>query len=664
MEESMSSNVRSAVVLAILQRTAPHLKAQVERNRDKALERNDVYLEERWGSNLRAGEEVTVNISANRTETMLPPTSLSFPPSRRELEAIGLTHYSPVTPINITRFDLELKNHPNRPLIEWALRGLKYGVRTGFTGTRDGYEMSNLKSATTNPEPLRDNIKRELEFGRLIGPLSKAPMGAKVSPVGTVPKRNSEKFRTINHLSLPLRTSVNDGQHEDRLFTEYDQIGVTLNWIRYYGKGCYVTGGDVEDAFRTIPVHPADILLQYMQMDGSYYGDKNLVFGMRSSPIIFNTYAGLMGWVCIKNYGLKCWNNYLDDYINVAIDLETSQKNYLLFQMVYREIGWPLKPAKLVPPTTKFTHLGHHIDTKEMTITYPQDRRDELIKTLNHWIASDTKQLHYWWKLQGWLIWCCYTNPHIRPFIQPLYEKTAGKTHRISKIRITQKIRNAFRTVIYMLKNSNGVHLFQPAKWGPDWTNSHVFVDATPSQIGAWLPELNIHIYEKLAKPLPIAQAEACAALTALTYITKHSSVNSNRLVIYSDNMGVTEAMHAGRAPNSEINDYICMIAQSCFTSKLEVRCFYIPTEENCEADRLSRDDIVGFHSLQPNSKRIRFSPQIPLHTDVSPNEPTKPTSTHTASPGGIPARKPHTNTHPSEIQRRGPKIRRILPSA
>lgn len=549
---------------------------------------------------------------------MLPPTPLSFPASRHEVEAIGLSSYTAITPINLAEFERELAHHPNRPLVQWAVNGLKYGVRTGYTGDRNGYVIPNLKSAATNPGPLRENIARELAANRLIGPLSSPPINAKVSAIGCVPKRNSEKFRTINHLSKPLNHSVNDGQQGETLFTEYDQIGVTLDWIRSYGKGCYVTGGDVEDAFRTVPVHPADIPLQYIQMDNAYYADKNLVFGMRASPIIFNTYAGLMGWICIRNYGMACWNNYLDDYVNVSRNLITSQKNYELFQSVYRRLGWPLKPSKLVPPTTEFTHLGHYIDTVAMTITYPQDRRDDLITALHEWIRSESRPLKNWWSLQGWLIWCCYTNPHIRPFIQPLYEKTAGKTQRYASIRINQKVRASLSYIIHMVQNSSGVHIFQPAAWGADWTNSHVFVDATPSQIGAWFPELNIYIYEKLATTLPIALAEACAALTAITYITQHSVVNENRLIIYSDNMGVTEAIHAGRAQNPQMNDYMCLLAKICFKQKLDIRCFYIPTEKNWEADVLSRNDISGFHSRHPHHRRIRFAPITPPTIDAT----------------------------------------------
>jgi len=196
-----------------------------------------VYRKEKWGFALRAGEEViTANTSANRTEFMSPPTPISTLASPAQLNAIGLKSYHPHTPVDITLFEQELSSHPNKPLVEWAVAGLRFGIRTGFSGDRAGYEHSNLKSASERPEPLQENIAKELRLGRLLGPLQSPPVHAKISPLGIVPKPRSDKFRTIYHLSYPYGTSVNDGQYHEDLHTEYDLIRVTLEWIRFYAS--------------------------------------------------------------------------------------------------------------------------------------------------------------------------------------------------------------------------------------------------------------------------------------------------------------------------------------------------------------------------------------------------------------------------------------------
>jgi len=368
-------------------------------------------------------------------------------------------------------------------------------------------------------------------------------------------------------------------------------------------------GGDVEDAFRCIPVHPADILLQFFQLDGLYYGDTNLVFGMRASPIIFNTYAGLVGWICIHNYEIKCMNNYIDDYISIAKTRANSTVIFKMMKLPFARLGWPLKSSKLLPPTQQATHLGYEIDTHRMTITFPLQRKQELLTELQRWRASGSMPLREWSRMAGWLIWVCQTFPHIRPFVQPFFHKMRGKSYSPALIHISKAVKESIDNIRFMLQHWDGVKMLDPRSWGPEWTNSHVYVDATPSSIAAWYPEINSYSFQSLASPMSIELAEACAALTALTYLTQKSTINSGRLVIYSDNMLVTETLHAERAHSPDLNLYISNMALICFTNKIEIRSLYIPSENNEEADWLSRGEIGRFLAKHPYAQNVSQRP-------------------------------------------------------
>lgn len=587
---------------------------------------------ERWGKQLTREGAFTSNISAMRTESMSIPTPLSLPATHQELQEISLTVYKSNTPINISIFEKELSNHPNRPLVEWAIAALKYGVRTGYTGDRTGYQFPNLKSADEKPELLRENIQKELSVGRLIGPLKLAPVNAKLSPLGIVPKPRTDKFRTINHLSYPYGESVNDGQYDEDLWTEYDLIGVTLDWIRHHGRGCYMTGGDVENAFRIIPVHPKDILLQFFEFEGNIYGDMNLVFGMRSSPIIFNTFAGLMGWICIRNHEIACFNNYMDDYISINKDQTSAEHTFQLFQKVFAENGWPLKDSKLVPPTQKMVHLGHEINTLDMTITLPADRKQDLLEELERWIKSDRKMLKSFRSLAGWLIWCCVTCPHIRPFIQPLFYKMGRDISPDTYLYVSANIRLALQTIHDILSLWDGTKLLAPLEWGPEFTTSHLYVDATPKRISAWYPELNEYSFYTFHEERPILEAEACALLTGLTYLSSRKQINNNRLVMFSDNMAVTEAVHKGSAPNPILNSYICSIVKTCYDAKIQTKIQYIPSEKNVEADCISRGDLDRFHQLHPLAVNVYAHVVTPFHWNASANHGRSISSSSSAS--------------------------------
>ena len=45
---------------------------------------------------------------------------------------------------------------------------------------------------------------------------------------------------------------------------------------------------DIESAYRLIPVHPHDRVLQAVSWNGEIYVDPMLPFGLRSAPKIFN----------------------------------------------------------------------------------------------------------------------------------------------------------------------------------------------------------------------------------------------------------------------------------------------------------------------------------------------------------------------------------------
>jgi len=53
---------------------------------------------------------------------------------------------------------------------------------------------------------------------------------------------------------------------------------------------------DIESAYRQIPVHPQDRILQAVEWEGSVYVDPMLPFGLRSAPKIFTTVADTLQW--------------------------------------------------------------------------------------------------------------------------------------------------------------------------------------------------------------------------------------------------------------------------------------------------------------------------------------------------------------------------------
>lgn len=92
------------------------------------------------------------------------------------------------------------------------LQTFRLGANIGFFGRCSPRFSRNLPTALAQPDIVKANLDKEVSLGRVAGPFSTLPFpNFQVSTMGLVPKRYSDKFRTIFHLSFPKSgvTSIN-----------------------------------------------------------------------------------------------------------------------------------------------------------------------------------------------------------------------------------------------------------------------------------------------------------------------------------------------------------------------------------------------------------------------------------------------------------------------
>ena len=103
---------------------------------------------------------------------------------------------------------------------------------------------------------MKANFDKEVSLGRVAGPFSTPTFpNFQVSPIGLVPKKYSDKFRTIFHLSFPKSgvTSINYSISKDDFSLNYITIDTAIEGILANGRGCFLAKTDVDCAFRLIP---------------------------------------------------------------------------------------------------------------------------------------------------------------------------------------------------------------------------------------------------------------------------------------------------------------------------------------------------------------------------------------------------------------------------
>jgi hypothetical protein len=123
----------------------------------------------------------------------------------------------------------------------------------------------------------------------------------------------------------------------------------------------------------------------------------------------------------MKALGLEGTCHFLDDFLCVSVsDLDQANKDFLLVLWVFHELGISISAKKLEEPTIELEFLGRLINTRDFTISLPEDKlqryREEIASYL-HKRELSYQQLD---SLVGKLIHASFAIPHGRTFYQRL----------------------------------------------------------------------------------------------------------------------------------------------------------------------------------------------------------------------------------------------------
>ena len=174
----------------------------------------------------------------------------------------------------------------------------------------------------------------------------------------------------ILNLSHPQGASVND--QVDR--THFDGVTFRLKFpsidniiheVLTVGEGVTLAKVDVSRAFRNLRVDPGDALNFGIQWQGRQYLDTAAVFGWVHESGAFQMASDAIAYIMALQ-GYKMFP-YIDDYILVTHRDRTIAAFRRLVHLL-TELGLPINPEKLCPPSTSLTCLGITIDLYHQTL--------------------------------------------------------------------------------------------------------------------------------------------------------------------------------------------------------------------------------------------------------------------------------------------------------
>ena len=527
-------------------------------------------------------------------------------PHAPQPDPLPLTSHTVVTPLKAGSFGLQLRTHPDRAFAQAVVSDIQRGACIGYIGPRSTLRARNLRSATINPDVISETLHKECVAGRMAGPYDCPPCPKfRSSGVGLVPKK-SGKMRMITHLSAPAGRSINDFIPKDLYSLQYTSVDDAITMIQNHGPGALMAKTDVKQAFRLIPVQPADWPLLGIQWQGQFYVDKCLPFGLRSAPFLFNRLAEAFEWILRHNYGITDILHYLDDFFTVGPPASTvCLRKLQTISSVASSLGLPLAPEKTEGPATRLTFLGIELDSMEGRAHLPPDKLSELRELIVVWRQRRKCQKRHLLSLIGKLSFATKVVPAGRVFMRRLIDASTTVTRMHHRITLTKETRADLAWWHQFLPVWPGTSLFLEEAWTPAPT-LHLYTDAAGAIgygayfNGAWLSESWLPHQRLNSKGISIAWQELFAIVAAVWTWSK--KLQRKKVIIHTDNMSITQAWARTASRDPFIMQLIRILYLLAARGSFLVKLSHIAGVNNVIADSLSRQQFTRFRNAAPHA--------------------------------------------------------------
>ena len=511
------------------------------------------------------------------------------------------------TPLNYLQFERELASHPDKTWVSWLLKAIKHGTTLGYDGPRGPMKAGNLSSAFQHARIVDEEIAKECDAGRLLGPFETPPLeNLKCSGVGVVPKKNG-KWRMIHHLSAPAGQSINDGIAKDNFSLHYSSVDDATRILSRLGKGAFLAKVDLKSAFRMVPVHRDDWELLGIQWKQAFYVDTCLPFGLRSAPYLFNQFAEALQWILQNNYGFECLIHYLDDYL-IITPANFSECHYLLtiFLRVCKLLGIPVAFDKVEGPATLIVFLGLELDSVKQQIRLPVDKLEAILKELGEWQQQDKATKRQLLSLIGKLSFAAKAVPAGRLFTRRLIKLSTKAKRLHHHIRLNQEAKADILWWKSFLPSWNGTASFVDTTLTAA-TDLDIFTDASGSlgcgayYRGAWF-HYDWQPSQRLSRNISIQWQELFAIVAAA--LTWGHLWTRKKILFHCDNLPIVQAWEGKRSKQPRVMSLLRTLFLVAARSNFNIVLKHIPGKSNGIADALSRNQFDRFFSLAPQADR------------------------------------------------------------
>ena len=489
---------------------------------------------------------------------------------------------------------------------------LEYGFPIGFEGDRsnilqsvqkkDMWRYRNHKGAEEYPNEMLAYLEKESKNAAIIGPFKENPFttGIKISPLNSLPKKETNERRVILDLSFPSTASVNNFISKDVYMGEtvdlvYPKVDDFVEMIKQKGRGCLLYKLDLRRAFRQIQICPGDITLVSFIWKKHIFCDSVLSMGCRSAAHCCQRLTNAVAFIMF-NIGIYILN-YLDDLASAETS-DRAQLAYNTLRAILEKCGIEEAKNKACPPSTVMTFIGILFNTEKMTMEVTPERLHEIKLLLQTWLDKETASLKEIQSLLGKLNFVAACVKPGRIFISRMLKwlKVLNKERQPrEQVSIPEYVTKDIMWWQKFLPMYNGISLMLYEEWSqPDEICSS---DACLQSCGGFCDGKYFHtLFPEAfyAAKYNICILEMFAIIICLKLWGK--SFKCKRIQMYCDNQAICQVVNSGKSKCPILQDCLREIAFLAASYEFQIRMIHLSSESNRIADHLSRWDIDISH--------------------------------------------------------------------
>ncbi|KAF5325358.1 hypothetical protein D9619_009632 [Psilocybe cf. subviscida] len=579
------------------------------------------------------------------------------------------------TPVNVDNFEALLRGHPNRPLVDSVVDGLRNGFWP-WADTKAGVYPDTYEEKRGPPRDemrasfIRKKRDEEVEKGHYSQAFEKLLPGMYCMPIHAVPKSDVPgDFRLVSDQSageFSINSMVDDKKIHGFPLDNMTHVAEMLLHARSKepDEELVMFKCDIADAYRLLPMHPCWQIKQIVPVGDVYHADRRNMFGGKASGSLFIAFNSLIAWIIKFVLLLAIIRAYVDDSFGMEKKgriawyqpykkfMPTAQVRVL---QLWDYLGVPHKEKKQVSGAP-LTIIGIEVDPNAMTFTLPEESKTKLVEELRYWGKKPEKKTHgafrlrQWQVLTGWMNWLFNVYPQLRPSLNNVYDKMRGE-HCLSKtVWVNNDIRDDLNWAARALERAAGVQLIHSTRWDLSTADVTIYADACLEGMGFWVPEKSLGFYSPVpftAKKEIIFFWEATCVLAALNY-AHNIAKDHDRIVIFTDNTNTVDifsSLHCLPAYNQILVQAMSLV----LLGRYDLRVIYVPGILEVAGSWLGLrrcDDEVVATTRNGLQHFLSFSSVfIASHPQQTPAHP--PPSLHLS----LPPPSPHISTQPHGSQ-------------